>query len=879
MRLFLFIFFLILFAPLYLGGTHIVGGELNYKCLGDDSYEISLTIYRDCYNGNPNAFFDNPASIGIFDRNNQLVTSVGEGGQVLIDFIEDDTIQAGLFGVCEVEPPNVCVHTTTYKDTISLPFLEGGYQLAYQRCCRNQTIQNIVAPLQTGATYYNFISEEALNGCNSSAVFKDWPPIYICANEAIVFDHSALDEDGDLLLYELCAPFTGANQDTPRPQPPNPPVYEEVNWNFPYGLEDMLGGIPLSIDANTGLLTGTPNVQGQFVVGICVKEYRDGKLISTSKRDFQYNVGYCGLTSSAFSSFELECGNLDVVFQNESLNAQSYEWLIGTEESPLLNANNDNLLAFTFPDFGTYPVRLIASNTSGSCIDTFRTELTLLPQTIVPIMEISQVACGDSALIHFESLSFDPNGDITNCVWELSSGIQFNSKDAYLSIAEDSIEIKLTVFSSTGCSTTIEEVFYPKYLNLSLEDTIAICGGGSLRLNEGGDPDLIYEWTPSEGLSATDIYNPELSLTEGSMTYMVAVAFPDGSCSDKREVTVIVPEALEVSIETEQDSCNALASARLIANNNLASVRWALDKEMTTVLGESSVFFIAPNGQNTYYVLAEDEYGCSVLDSVDLTSFAPRVTLDTYDWLCVGSEFTMRVLNSNPNDSMSYYWTPEEVIVEGQGTSEVIIFTESPTTITVRSTNQYGCSIINTQYVAPSEDYVLDLNIIADPDSLYPGESTQLTATLDEDYNYEWEQDSTLSALDIYNPIATIFDSRAYYLTVVDANGCRIRDSIYLFVRDFDCELPYIFIPNAFTPNDDGANDVLYVRGNAVDEMQLMIYNRWGKKVFETRDINMGWDGKLNGKALPPDVFGYYLKLKCLDGRTVIKKGNITLLR
>ena len=276
----------LLFLPSLLKATHIVGGEMNYTCLGNDQYEITLTIFRDCFNGDPNAWFDNPASIGIFDRENQLLQ------EVLIPLMNNDTLNPVLSGECFVVPPNVCVHTTTYRTTINLPPIIGGYQLAYQRCCRNQTIVNIVEPLATGASYGVTISEQALLECNSNPKFQEWPPLYICVDQPISFDQSAIDLDGDSIVYRLCTPLQGANQTIPQPQPPNPPPYQEITWiDPPYNVDNMLngapGGEPLQIDPETGLLTGLPNTIGQFVVGICIEEYRAGQLISTTRRDFQ----------------------------------------------------------------------------------------------------------------------------------------------------------------------------------------------------------------------------------------------------------------------------------------------------------------------------------------------------------------------------------------------------------------------------------------------------------------------------------------------------------------------------------------------------------------------------------------------------------------
>ena len=128
----------------------------------------------------------------------------------------DDTLNEVVFKNCGIVGGDVCVHTTTYKDTIELPFIAGGYILAYQRCCRNKTILNIVDPENTGATYTVHITEEALLACNSSPVLSPYPPIYICGNQPIEFNLAAKDAEGDSLVYSLCNPNTGAtpqNQD------------------------------------------------------------------------------------------------------------------------------------------------------------------------------------------------------------------------------------------------------------------------------------------------------------------------------------------------------------------------------------------------------------------------------------------------------------------------------------------------------------------------------------------------------------------------------------------------------------------------------------------------------------------------------------------
>ena len=91
--------------------------------------------------------------------------------------------------------------------------------------------------------------------------------------------------------------------------------------------------------------------------------------------------------------------------------------------------------------------------------------------------------------------------------------------------------------------------------------------------------------------------------------------------------------------------------------------------------------------------------------------------------------------------------------------------------------------------------------------------------------------------------------------------------------------MPFVFIPNSFTPNGDGVNDILYVRSGILDECYFVVYNRWGEKVFQTYDNTIGWDGTFKKKTCQTGVYDYYFKGKCKDGDELEMKGNVTLIR
>jgi hypothetical protein len=203
--------FFIAFSATDMKATHVVGGELKYRHVVNDRYEVLLTFRRDCLLGALDAQFENQATVYVFNGNGNLQTNIGANGRFRMDFNPSDTLNQIIRSDCGFEGTQVCVEETTYRGVVRLPFNPGGngYILAYQRCCRNETLENILEPLNTGTTWTTNITPEvqALNNNNSSPNFVEWAPVYVCANEDVNFDHSAVDADGDSLVYRLCTPF------------------------------------------------------------------------------------------------------------------------------------------------------------------------------------------------------------------------------------------------------------------------------------------------------------------------------------------------------------------------------------------------------------------------------------------------------------------------------------------------------------------------------------------------------------------------------------------------------------------------------------------------------------------------------------------------
>src|ERR1035437_4539049 len=134
--------------------THIVGGEIYYTYLGSNNYQITLKIYRDCYNGL--APYDDPATVFIFNSAGTFIDSLA------IPFPGSTVLPGNVSNPCFVAPTNVCVEEAVYHAVVNLPPIPGGYNLMYQRCCRNNSILNLVSPGNVGSTYMAHIPDSSI---------------------------------------------------------------------------------------------------------------------------------------------------------------------------------------------------------------------------------------------------------------------------------------------------------------------------------------------------------------------------------------------------------------------------------------------------------------------------------------------------------------------------------------------------------------------------------------------------------------------------------------------------------------------------------------------------------------------------------------------
>jgi len=513
---------------------HIVGGGITYECLGGTTYRVTLKVYRDCYCTGC-ADLDDPAIIAAFSPAGALLDyrEIYLSGPVHIPLYIDNP--------CLTTPPDVCVEVGTYIVNWTFGSIPpGGIMLVYQRCCRNSTIVNLIAPNSQGSTYIAFIPPPALVTCNSNPYFNNFPPIAICGDDNLIFDHSATDLDGDSLVYHLCDPYQGLTPDLPVANVASDiesPPYDNVVWSGAFsGSNPMLGTNPLEIDPSTGLLTGFGFATGQYVVGVCVEEYRDGILLSTTLRDFQFNVTQCNpIVVAALPDEFADCSGYIINFLNYSYGGTSYFWDFGV---PWLfdDTSTAQYPSYEYPDTGSF-VLLLVVNPGLPCTDSATALVRVYPGFIADFVATSDCP--------YEPIDFFNNstalyGNIDSTIWlwgDSDTAYDFHSGHTY---ANGGIkDITLIIMSDLGCIDSITKplyIFENPDLNAGPDQYIYI--GDNAYLSATGA--INYTWNSTETIAFSTIPNPIVTPTV-TTTYSVTTISSYG-CPVIDYVTVYVRE-------------------------------------------------------------------------------------------------------------------------------------------------------------------------------------------------------------------------------------------------------------------------------------------------------------------------------------------------
>lgn len=601
---------------------------MTYECQGGGDYLIRIRVYRDCAGGG--AAFDPSIDIRAFDGDTGALafTSFNVPRGII------QTVPLNTGDPCLTIPAGLCTEYVDYVTVMNLPSSPAGYDITWQRCCRNSSISNIPNPGSWGNTYTVRIPPN--DSCGASPTFNNTPPIVLCINEPLSIDASASDLDGDSLYYEFCPILTGGMSGNPTPIA-SPPPYTTIPFIAPQTFDNPIPSSPqVRIDSLTGRIYGQANLTGQFVVGICVSSYKNGVLETMVRRDFQFNVSNCvrNVVSDMVTQDEdssLICAGLTVNFTNEASNAISYFWDFGDTTLSIDTSNQANP-TWTYNLPGVYDVTLII-NPGTTCADTVveTWRVILEPQVDWTIFD-------GSVCFNVQGLSFVPVG------WNLPSGATYTwyfggspppniSTVQTTSIGQFTPPISWPVPGKYPVTLVMES----RYCKDSIIDTVEIVQFNQI-VDAGPDQIVYYDedvfmeasggveyfWYADYPFYSSDIRDPNMiARPENDTTkFYVEVTTADG-CQGIDSMTVImVPRSfpdpdysqLPNVITPNGDGANDFFDLSLITRGR--SIRFVLHNRWGAVVYDEDEYDGQWRGQDNggnplpdgtyYYVLQED---------------------------------------------------------------------------------------------------------------------------------------------------------------------------------------------------------------------------------------------------------------------------------
>lgn len=542
--------------PLASHAKHIVGGDVTYKYIGRQgsnlTFEVTFTMYRDSQGGG--AQFDNQGRFGLYRGSgnnwNHIRTYIKSPTDIA-------TIDIDTGNPCLEVPSGIGVQSGVYKFEITFEqSATESYMIAYQRCCRNNSIFNILSPEDTGAVFSATITPFAQAEGDNSPTFNDFPPVVICANSLLNFDHSATDADGDQIVYSFCTPLTAGGTDGVNggfaddctgitPLPTNcPPPFDEVSFRLPeYRFDDPIGN-GVDISQNTGLISGVPLVLGQFVVGVCATTYRNGIEIGRLSRDFQFNVTNCEVSVQAsIAASDIvngeqfivnSCGDYDVDFLNLSTDATkifSYDWQFDVNGE--LVEFDTRELSYTFPDTGRYEGLLLLNNSGNfeNCKDTAYITVNIFPE-INADFEFDYDTCV-AGPVNFTDLSVTGAGDILSHDWTFEQGANSDEVNPTYRYETPGVKpIKLVVEDKNECKDSLVKdlTWYPVPPLIIVEPNAFIgCVPASINFNNLSEPiDSTYDiiWDFGDGTIVNELSPTHIYEEIGNYTVTVDITSP-----------------------------------------------------------------------------------------------------------------------------------------------------------------------------------------------------------------------------------------------------------------------------------------------------------------------------------------------------------------
>jgi PKD repeat protein len=568
------------------------------------------------------------------------------------------------------------------------------------------------------------------------------------------------------------------------------------------------------------------------------------------------------------------CNNEATRFEATIVNTDKLVWNFGDGTTL---TTTDRIVFHTYEHAGKYvPSVTLQSNTG--CSYPIKGVDTLFVDKIKAGYQFTENRVCGTTTLNFKDTSHVYFGK-KNITWDFGDGTTATGPNpVHTYTASGTYPVQMTITSLSGCVETIT-----RQLNVAVYDKPVVdivintkpCTDQAIEFvaNIAAiDPISHIQWTLSNGVKGTGNPFKIVFNTPGNYSIQVIVGTVNG-CFDTASVNFKVDPSPVITASPDVVLCRG--GSTNLSVSGAAQYAWSPlnDLSCTTCPNPKA----SPLTTTPYVVTGTNSFGCSDWDTVVVTVMQPfKMDVSPNDSICIGSSTLLQASGAS-----SYRWSP----ATGLSSTTISNPIANPTVTTKYRVVGYdgqNC-FTDTAFVVVAIGQIPTVDL--GPDLVLSTGTLQPLATKIQNgpiRTWEWKPPTDLSCVDCPLPIAHIKKDITYTVKVTTPYGCTDTDT--LSIKTF-CESAQVFVPNAFTPDADGINDIAMVRGKGIVTVKTFrIFNRWGEVVFEKgnfppNDPRYGWDGKVKGIIGGPDVFVYTADVICENGTTYTYKGNISIIK
>jgi gliding motility-associated-like protein len=477
------------------------------------------------------------------------------------------------------------------------------------------------------------------------------------------------------------------------------------------------------------------------------------------------------------------------------------------------------------------------------------------------------------------------NTNIQSIQWNVPSTNIISYDSILLNIPQPGIfNLSVNVVTTTGCAITANKnITINQTPQLNELPNLNSCAGNKIDsiVLSGMNGEASYFWLNNNtgiGLSANGIntipaFVAPANINSTASAQIVVYAISNNGCSsDSVHFNININSLPIINLDDTIRQCKGTALELQLSND--LNYQWNNTNGINCE--NCSTTFINATENTNYVVEATDNKGCKSKDSVFVEVIQPtNVNINSLDTICTG-----RSVHLHASGADLYNWFPE-IGLDDASSSAPIAAPSSNTNYRLIGSDRYGC-FSDTQFVFVATTQ-MSRNDVTSEVSALSGTTVVLNPELLQSniVSYEWSPVVNLSCYDCATPVANVENNMTYVLKTINSRGCVTEQNVDIRLISPKVE---VFIPNTFSPDGNGVNDVLYIRGKGFTVKSFSIYDRRGRLVFRKNnilpnDISQGWDGRCGGITQPSDTYVYIAEITDIEGNTTLTKGNSSLLR